>query len=139
MGTWDTGPFDNDTAADFCDDLDVAPRDARAETVRDVLLRTVRTTEELDADVAEKAIAAAALVAAQCPRGEPVETPYGPDEPLPDLTGLRALAEEAVARVLTAPSTLLDDWEGDRAWRSRRLRLLEVLSPEPVGEQLALY
>lgn len=139
MGTWDTGPFDNDTAADFCDDLDSAPRQARAGMVRDVLLRTVRATEELDADIAEKAIAGAALVAAQCPRGEAVGTPYGPDEPLPDLTGLRALAEEAVARVLTVPSALLDDWAGDRAWRSRRLRLLQVLSPEPVGEQLALY
>ncbi|MFE5083424.1 DUF4259 domain-containing protein [Streptomyces mirabilis] len=32
---------------------------------------------------ADEAVAAAALIAAQCPEGEPVDTPYGPETPMP--------------------------------------------------------
>jgi hypothetical protein len=137
MGTWDTGPFDNDTAADLCGDLDDAPPGERAGMVRAVLLRAADTgpARYLDADIGAKAVAAAALVAAQCPRGEPVITPYAPDEPLPDLTGLRALAAEALERVVAEQSELLELREGDRAWLSVVHRLREVLLPEPVGEQ----
>ena len=35
MGTWDVGPFDNDTAADWCGDLDDTSPDARRILVRD--------------------------------------------------------------------------------------------------------
>lgn len=31
MGTWDDGPFDNDTAADWCDDLHDADPSARSD------------------------------------------------------------------------------------------------------------
>ncbi|MGW2704277.1 DUF4259 domain-containing protein [Streptomyces sp. NPDC001340] len=34
MGTWDTGPFDNDTAADWCNGLDDAALNERAGMVR---------------------------------------------------------------------------------------------------------
>ncbi|WP_448318769.1 DUF4259 domain-containing protein [Streptomyces sp. CO7] len=138
MGTWDTGPFDNDTAADFCGDLDDAPLGERAGMVRAALLRTADTGTGDHDDVCfgEVAVAAAALVAAQCPRGEPVTTAYAPDEPLPDLTGLRGLAAEALERVLTEPSELLELWEGNPAWLSGVRRLRDILLPEPVGEQL---
>ncbi|WP_151771848.1 DUF4259 domain-containing protein [Streptomyces abyssomicinicus] len=139
MGTWDTGPFDNDTAADFCGALDEAAEGERLEMVRAVLLRAAGTdlTVHLDAPLGEEAVAAAALVAGQCPRGEPVDTPYAPDEPLPDLTGLRAPAAESLERVVTGPSDLLELWEGDPAWLSVVRRLRDALLPEPVGEQLA--
>ena len=65
MGTWGTGPFDNDTAADFAGDLDDAPPGEREALVRGVLARTVRATGYLDE--AQEAVAAAALIAAQCP------------------------------------------------------------------------
>ncbi|MEU9575988.1 DUF4259 domain-containing protein [Streptomyces chilikensis] len=140
MGTWDTGPFDNDTAADFSGDLDDAPEGARAAMVRAVLLRAAGTgaAGHLDADVACEAVAAAALVAAQCPRGEPVDTPYAPGEPLPDLTGLRAVAAEALGRVVTEPSELLELWEGDRAWLSVVRGLQDVLQPGPADGRPAL-
>ncbi|MFE5209093.1 DUF4259 domain-containing protein [Streptomyces sp. NPDC056600] len=143
MGTWDTGPFDNDTAADFCGDLDDAPSGERAGMVRAVLLRAARTeaTVYCDGDTGEKALAAAALVAAQCPRGASVTGDCGPEEPLPCLAHLRVLAAEAVERVLTEPSDLVEDWEGarGRTWRSRMHGVWEVLLPEPVGEQLACF
>jgi hypothetical protein len=139
MGTWDTGPFDNDTAADFCGGLDDAPEGERAGMVRAVLLRVAETepTAYLDADLGDEAVAAAALVAAQCPHGEPLTTAYAPDEPLPDLTGLRALAADALERVVAGSSELMELWEGDAAWPSVVHRLRDVLLPEPVGEQLA--
>lgn len=39
MGTWDTGPFDNDIAADFGGDLDEAAWEEREPTIRGVLVR----------------------------------------------------------------------------------------------------
>lgn len=63
MGTWDVGPFDNDTAMIFCDGHG-----------------------DRDEDASEEAVAAAALVAAQCPSGRPVGSGYGPAQPPPELS-----------------------------------------------------
>ncbi|QIQ07156.1 DUF4259 domain-containing protein [Streptomyces liangshanensis] len=125
MGVWDTGHFDNDTAADFAGDLDAAAGAERTELVRGALARVIGTgggavLEESDGAVA---VAAAALVAAQCPGGPPVETVYGPDEPLPSFPEeLRDLAVRALDRVLAEDSELRELWadgEGERGpwWR----------------------
>ncbi|MFF7679377.1 hypothetical protein [Actinacidiphila glaucinigra] len=46
-------------------------------------------------------MAAAALIAAQCPGGEPVDTSYGAETPMPTFpSGLRTLADEALARIV---------------------------------------
>ncbi|MFJ5553031.1 DUF4259 domain-containing protein [Streptomyces sp. NPDC093225] len=129
MGTWDIGPFDNDTAADFGGTLDRAHPDRRACLVREALLCAASTTEYLDADIGAEAVAAAALVAAQC-GGEPADPHYGPAEPLPDLTALRTLAVRALDRVLAEPSELLVLWEasGDRPWETGLARLRTTLA-----------
>lgn len=67
MGTWDVGPFDNDTAADFSGDLDDAAESERAGIIRSALARVLITHDHLDQDIAVEAVAAAALVAGQCP------------------------------------------------------------------------
>jgi hypothetical protein len=68
MGTWDPGPFGNDTAADFADALDdAASPGEREELVRGILTRTVKATGY--PEEAQEAVAAAALIAAQCPDG----------------------------------------------------------------------
>ena len=54
-------------------DLDDAPPGEREAHVRGVLARTVSAAGYLD--VAQEAVAAAALIAAQCPGGRPVATP----------------------------------------------------------------
>ncbi|MCM2390234.1 DUF4259 domain-containing protein [Streptomyces albipurpureus] len=122
MGTWDIGHFDNDTAADFGHNVDDAPSQKRADVLSDALRRTIATTGFLDSDEGAEAVAAAALIAAQCPGGEPITTAYGPKEPLPPLpVELRPLAVEALDRVLGEESELLELWaesgEAD-AWRA---------------------
>ncbi|SEE47272.1 protein of unknown function [Streptomyces sp. 3213] len=138
MGTWDVGPFDNDTAADWCGTFDDAAPDARRALVRDTLARAADTTDYLDADIGDEAVAAAALVAAQCPGGDPAHPHYGPKQPVPDLTDLGALALRALDRILTEPSELLELWadsDGD-PWHTTINGLRTTLTPRPPGEQL---
>ncbi|MFE5299527.1 DUF4259 domain-containing protein [Streptomyces sp. NPDC056632] len=135
MGTWDIGPFDNDTAADFSYTVDEAPAEKKADVLLAAFREVVGTGEEyLDADLAVEAVAAAALVAAQCPGGEPVTTSYGPDEPLPPLpTELRPVAVAALDRVLGPESELLELWEESDGteWKAGIVRLRAVLAGQP--------
>jgi Domain of unknown function (DUF4259) len=114
MGTWDLGPFDNDTAADWCGDLDDAAPDEREPMIRAALTGVVDEDGYLDSDFAVEAIAAAAIVASQRPGGAPITSPYAPDfllngvtlELPPDLDELviraldRIVADESEWRVL---------------------------------------
>ncbi|MFC8720431.1 DUF4259 domain-containing protein [Kitasatospora sp. NPDC057198] len=130
MGTWGPGPFDNDDAADFGGDLDDAAPEQRAELVRTALSRAVRAPDELEHHLGLPAVAAAALVAAQCPDGEPVTTAYGPKQPLPPLAELRPLAARAVVRALGPDSDLTEGWydyASYLAWRGGLERLRAVL------------
>ncbi|WP_432056260.1 DUF4259 domain-containing protein [Streptomyces sp. bgisy022] len=138
MGTWDVGPFDNDAAADFSGTLDDAGAHARAGIVRDTLTGVIGTADYLDAHDAQAAVAAAALIAAQCPQGDPVRSAYGPEEPLPDLTDLRDLAVRALDRAMTKPSELLwlwDDAGGGDAWRARMRDLRKALGSPSQSDQ----
>ncbi|MFG2328337.1 DUF4259 domain-containing protein [Streptomyces sp. NPDC048604] len=133
MGTWDIGHFDNDTAADFCGDLDDLPQHERPGLIREQFLAVTGTGGEfLDSDDAARAVAAAALVAAQCPGGDPVTTPYSPDEPLPELpTDLRPLAIQALDRVFGPESELVELWDETNSggpWREGVLRLRGVIA-----------
>lgn len=116
MGTWDSGPFDNDTAADWCGDLDDADVAERPVLVREALSRAAGEDSYLDADVACEAIAAAAIVAAQQPGGQPISSPYAPDFlrnggqlDLPD--DLAAFAARALDRIMAADSEWRDLWQ----------------------------
>ncbi|MFI6286120.1 DUF4259 domain-containing protein [Streptomyces sp. NPDC051018] len=140
MGTWDTGPFDNDTAADFCGDLDEAAADEREGMIRSALTRVIDTENYLEAPESDVAVAAAALVAAQCPQGPATDSAHEPKEPLPDLAGLRDLALQALDCVMTEPSELLEIWDGTQgsAWRAEIHQLQNGLLPQPLGEQIRL-
>ncbi|MFG1898475.1 DUF4259 domain-containing protein [Micromonospora zamorensis] len=116
MGTWDSGPFDNDTAADWCGDLDDADVSKRPNLVREALTRAAGEVGYLDADVACEAIAAAAILAAQQPSGQPITSSYAPDFlrdggrlDVPD--GLAALAVRAIDRIMAADSEWRELWE----------------------------
>ncbi|MEU0600575.1 DUF4259 domain-containing protein [Streptomyces sp. NPDC006393] len=61
--------------------LDNAKPEEREFLIRGVLARTVNATGYLTE--AEEAVAAAALIAAQCPGGEPIDTAYGPEKAMP--------------------------------------------------------
>ncbi|MDV5145256.1 DUF4259 domain-containing protein [Streptomyces sp. SBC-4] len=132
MGTWDIGPFDSDTAADFSYRVDEAPAEKKAEVLREAFREVTATGDDyLDSDLAVEAIASAALVAAQCPGGDPVTTAYGPKEPLPELPAeLRPLAVAALDRVLTPESELLELWEESdgEEWKAGIRKLRAVLA-----------
>ncbi|MFI1253044.1 DUF4259 domain-containing protein [Streptomyces netropsis] len=106
------GPFENDMAADFAVALDEAAENDREAMVRQALITTIKTQGYLDSSEGAEAVAAAALVAARCPRGEPVSSAYGPKEPMPAFPAdLRACAAEALDRVLEAESELAELWD----------------------------
>ncbi|MFD9063529.1 DUF4259 domain-containing protein [Kitasatospora purpeofusca] len=145
MGTWDIGHFDNDTAADFCAGLDEVAEEEREGLVRRALTLAADTGAEdyLDYDEAVEAVAAAALVASQCPGGAPVTSAYGPEKPIPALPAdLRPLAAAALDRVVTEESELAELWdEGGEgsAWRRTVRELRDVLAPAPGPAPEALF
>ncbi|MGV4891595.1 DUF4259 domain-containing protein [Streptomyces viridosporus] len=131
MGTWDTGPFDNDTAADFANALDAVGPGAREALIRGVLIRTIDATGY--PTEADEAVAAAALIAAQCPGGEPVDTPYGPQASMPVFpSDLRVLADEALARIADDEAGPAANWVDPthwKQWQAVLTRLRAVLAP----------
>ncbi|WP_231156163.1 DUF4259 domain-containing protein [Streptomyces sp. CNZ748] len=131
MGTWGTGPFGNDTAADFANALDDARPEEREALIRGVLTRTVDATGWLAEG--ELAVAAAALIAAQCPGSDPIDMSYGPEEPMPAFPDdLRTLADEALARVISEEAGPASNWvdpEDWKQWRAGLNRLRTVLAP----------
>lgn len=129
MGTWGIGPFDNDAAADFADVLDQTDPAGREALVRDVLQRTADPHGRLDE--AQEAIAAAALVAAQCPHGQ-APSGDGPEQPMPTFgEDLHTLAAEALDRIINdqaMANSWVDAAEGAR-WTADLRRLQTILAP----------
>ena len=78
-------------------------------------------------------VAAAALIAAQCPGGTPIDTPYGPEEPMPAFPDdLRTLADTALARIIGDQAGAASNWvdpEDWKQWRANLNRLRTVLAP----------
>ncbi|BAJ27560.1 MULTISPECIES: DUF4259 domain-containing protein [Kitasatospora] len=142
MGSWDTGPFDNDDAADLGDELDEAAPERRAALVRAALTRALRKSDCLEHGDGLRAVAAAALVASHCPGGTPVTTAHGPRQPLPPLADLRPLAARAVARALGPDSELTEGWYAFAAyqtWRNELEHLQTVLRDPPPPTQATLF
>ncbi|MGA6162343.1 GNAT family N-acetyltransferase [Amycolatopsis magusensis] len=135
MGTWDTGPFDNDAARAFAAELDEVDQAFQPEVVRRVLLDAADSTGRLDAGTGERAVAAAALVAAGQPGGAAADLRGGPEDPVPSWDEqYRELAARALARAGGPESELAELWEaGDAAgmWRRELALLRDLLHPEP--------
>ncbi|MEV4416395.1 DUF4259 domain-containing protein [Catellatospora sp. NPDC049609] len=122
MGTWDTGPFDNDSAADWCGALDDAAPGERLAMIRSALAGAADAVGFLDDRAGVRAVAAAAVVLSQRPGAEPLTSPYAPDFLLdggsvviPD--DVAALAVRALDRVAGEDSEWREMWEetGDAA------------------------
>ncbi|MER5334196.1 DUF4259 domain-containing protein [Micromonospora sp. NPDC002717] len=133
MGFWGVGPFDNDDAADFADDLDAATVDVRIEMVGSVLDRVVTAHDDIDMWHAPRAVAAAALVAAQCPGGRATCPIYGPSTPMPQFpSSLKQLAIDALDNVLAASAWRAPEWRdasNGSQWRRNIIALRNVLDP----------
>ncbi len=111
--TWAPGPFDNDDALDFIDDLAEAPE---WRTVVQALDHVTRTAGYLEAPEGATAVAAAAIVAAAV--GDVTILPDNHRELKAALgappEGAAALARSALARVVAPASELDELWqEGD--------------------------
>ncbi|MEU7152297.1 DUF4259 domain-containing protein [Streptomyces sp. NPDC045470] len=136
MGTWGTGLFDNDGAADLLDDLVAMPEDRRLGALRGVLSSAAAERDYLEAPEGQMAVAAAALIAAARAGGTP---PAGP-VPAPGLTvpepprRLAVLAAHALDRVLAPDSELAELWDasdGGREWPAHLSRLRAELTGDP--------
>jgi hypothetical protein len=138
VGAWGPGHFDNDGALDFVDDLLDAPAENRVDLVERLLARVVDGEHHPAIDDGSHVVVAAALIAAQCPGGEPVSDARWPLEPLPAFPAdLRSLAVEALDRVLSDGSELAELWSeaaGAEDWRRAVLRLRRVLDQPMPGE-----
>ncbi|WP_203913520.1 DUF4259 domain-containing protein [Rhizocola hellebori] len=113
MGTWDSGPFDNDTAADWCGELDRADPGDRPALIRNALGAAADEEGYLDSDLACEAIAAAAVVAARLPTGQAINSAYAPDflrsgDRLGLPHDLPTLAVRALDRIMAEDS----EWHG---------------------------
>jgi hypothetical protein len=116
MGAWGDGPFDNDDAADWCAELNDAAPAERAELVRGALADAADQHDYLDSDIAARAVAAAAVVAAQSPGAPILDDVYGPQfladgVPLAGGDHLRDLALRALERIAGDDSEWRELWE----------------------------
>ncbi|WP_172639448.1 DUF4259 domain-containing protein [Streptomyces tailanensis] len=83
MGTWGTGPFDSDLAADFVDELEGLSSEQIIDVLHGALQRVADSGTRVDGGDGVEAVAAAALVAAQVPgSGILIDPDDGPKEPL---------------------------------------------------------
>ncbi|MFD3330392.1 DUF4259 domain-containing protein [Streptomyces sp. NPDC058701] len=110
MGTWGTGPFDSDMAADFVDGLAGMSTEQVGEATTRAFQRVVDSGSRVDGGDGAEAIAAAALLACQIPGSHVVIDPDdGPAEPLPVLPiSLRPEAGRALRRVLEDGSEMAE-------------------------------
>jgi hypothetical protein len=118
VGTWDLGPFDNDVAADWCDDLDQAPKAERAAILRETFAAAIDDVDYLERNDGSEVVAAAAVVAAHQANARRIDTPYAPDFltagqflDLPE--DLSLLAAAALDRVTALGTELRDSHAGN--------------------------
>ncbi|MGW6404130.1 DUF4259 domain-containing protein [Streptomyces sp. NPDC055134] len=134
MGTWGTGPFDSDLAADFVDELEGLTSQKVIKVLERAFQRVTDSGARVDGGDGTEAVAAAALVASTIPgSGIVIDPDDGPREPLPQLPlALRSSAVLALQCVLQDGSELLTGWvdNADAAqWRHEVQRIAEALGP----------
>ncbi|MEW2329632.1 DUF4259 domain-containing protein [Micromonospora chersina] len=145
MGAWGEGPFDNDSAADWCFELHDAHPSERRGMVRAALAAAACNSGYLDLADAAPAIAAAAIVASRLPDGPPITSAHAPDfllagESLELDDDLPELAIAALARILDGDSEWRELWSEAGATEFPQIdRLRAVLSgPTELPGQIAL-
>ncbi|MCG6497063.1 DUF4259 domain-containing protein [Kitasatospora sp. A2-31] len=143
MGSWDTGPFHNDAAVGTAERFDSLFDSELPPWLHRLFDVAVAMPEgPLDTDLAQEVVAAAAVIASQCPDGGDVNLNSGPREPVPPLpTVLRPKAAAALDRVLAHADAEVDRWyvrERGEQWLGnvQRIRLIltaPASSPEPAA------
>ncbi|WMX48671.1 DUF4259 domain-containing protein [Streptomyces roseicoloratus] len=132
MGTWGTGPFDSDLAADFVDALEGLSHQQVIGVLERAFQRVTDSGERVDGRNGAEAVAAGALVAGTLPDSPLVIDPDdGPGQPLPELPApLRASARLALDRVLRDGSEIATGWvdsaDADQ-WRQEVRQIIHAL------------
>ncbi|TMR03453.1 DUF4259 domain-containing protein [Actinomadura soli] len=134
MSASGVGPFENDDAQDFKDELFEASEGERSNMVREVLQRVASIPADsfLDREFAEPAVAAAALVSASI-RGDEAtfEDAKLPIPPLDWSSDLCRLALTALRKVVRENSEICAEWFEvglGEEWKSGVDTLMEQLS-----------
>jgi hypothetical protein len=119
MGATGPGPFDNDDALDFLDELEDADPSERRGLVESAMGQVVRSQDYIEAPVMSQALAAAVLVSAcddfESVAGENNVPAWVDDEPLDVDDRLEELATALLRRVLDP-----DDNELYELWADAR-------------------
>ncbi|MEU4113274.1 DUF4259 domain-containing protein [Kitasatospora sp. NPDC028055] len=151
MGSWDTGPFHNDAAVGTAERFDSLSDSELPPWLHRLFDVAVAMPEgPLDPDMAQEVVAAAAVIASQCPGGDDVNLNSGPREPVPPLpTDLRPKASAALDRVLAHADAEVNRWyvrERGEQWLANVQRISAILAdpasdPEPAvpGPQLRVF
>ncbi|MFC8093611.1 DUF4259 domain-containing protein [Streptomyces sp. NPDC057301] len=134
MGTWGTGPFDSDLAADFVDELEGLPPQRVIDVLERALQRVTDSGARVDGGDGVEALAAAALVASTIrDSGIVIDPDDGPREPLPELPlSLRRSAVLALHRVLQDGSEMATGWVDSAdavQWRQEVQQIMAALAP----------
>jgi uncharacterized protein DUF4259 len=132
MGTWGTGPFDSDLAADFVDELGELTNQQVIDVLGRAFQRVTDSGERVDGGDGAEAVTAGALVASTLPDSPIVIDPDdGPSQPLPELpTSLRTSARLALNRVLRDGSEMATGWVDSadaNQWRQEVRQILQAL------------
>ncbi|MFF5260476.1 DUF4259 domain-containing protein [Actinomadura viridis] len=132
MGTWGVGPFENDHASDLACEIDGVEALERPVLVESALLAALEQGCSAPSRIFDQAVAAAAIVASQCPGGSPVDSVYGPEEVIPDVHGSKMveLAIRVIVQALSEHSSVSRLWgetSSLRAWEGALGELLSVL------------
>lgn len=114
MGTWHVGPFDNDVAMDFFDEIEETPDEQVPAKLSTVLTAVAERPGRVELDEGHLAVAAAGLVAAGCSRSAATGNPSVDDwlsrhRPAVDAACAR-IALAALDRVSGPDSEWMDLW-----------------------------
>jgi hypothetical protein len=114
MGTWHVGPFDNDVAMDFFDEIEETPDEQVLAKLSKVLTAVAERPGRLELDEGHLAVAAAGLVAAGCSGGAATGNPSVDEwlsrhRPAVDPASAR-IALAALDRVSGPDSEWMDLW-----------------------------
>ncbi|SNT45797.1 protein of unknown function [Asanoa hainanensis] len=118
MATWNVGPFDNDEAVEWCDNLRRLAPNERSEFVERTLADAVRRPTELSDRGASEVVAAAATVLQLLTGIADPTTPYAPvflacTGDITPTPHLRELARAALRVVMADQSAFRARWADD--------------------------
>jgi len=132
IGTWGTGPLQNNVGAEFVDEVEELSHQELTGVLERTFQRVTDSGSRIDGRHGAEAVAAAALVASTLPDSPiGINPDEGPSAPLPKLpTSLRVSARLALDRVLQDGSEMADSWSDSAdadQWRMQVRQIIEVL------------